>query len=62
MLKINKTIEDMLPITVPEVNVQSINNLCNTIKSIKLFIVPSHVISVVTDISVYGIDISVQRI
>lgn len=62
MLKINKMIEDMLPITVPEVNVQTINNLCNKIKSIKLFIVPSIVISVVTGISVYGIDISVQRI
>ena len=43
--------EDMFPIAVPEVSSQSINILYNKRKSIKLFTVPSHMTSVVMDIS-----------
>lgn len=59
LFEMKQMIEDMFPVTVSEVNVQSISILCNKRKSIKLFPVFSHVTSVVTDISVYKIHISV---
>lgn len=43
-------IENIFPATAPEVIVQSINILCKKRKPVKLYILPSQVIIIVTDV------------